>query len=78
MGAILKKTGLDTIIITGRSATPVFLEITEDNIEVKNAEDIWGKDTHETMKILKSESSSNISISCILCSPFVLLFRVPN
>ena len=64
-GAFLKKAGLDAIIITGSSDTPIFLEITEDNIEIKNAEHIWGKDTHETMKILKSESSSNISIACI-------------
>jgi aldehyde:ferredoxin oxidoreductase len=64
-GAFLKRAGLDAIIITGNSNTPVFLEITEDNIEIKNAEHIWGKDTHETMKILKSESSSNISIACI-------------
>ena len=64
-GAFLKKAGLDAIIITGRSATPVFLKITEDLIEIKKAQHIWGKDTHETMKILKSESSSNVSIACI-------------
>ncbi len=64
-GAILKKAGFDALIVTGRSSEPIYLEITEDSIEIKKAKHIWGKDTHETMKILKSESSSNVSIACI-------------
>ena len=64
-GANLKKAGFDGLVITGKADKPVYLEVTEDGIEIKSAEHIWGKDTHETMKILKDELSSNISVACI-------------
>ena len=64
-GANLKKAGFDGLVITGKSVKPVYLEITEDGININNAEHIWGKDTHETMKILKSELTPNISVACI-------------
>lgn len=64
-GANLKKAGFDGLVITGKSNKPVYLKITEEGIEIKSAEHIWGKDTHETMKMLKETSSSNISIACI-------------
>ena len=41
-GAILKKTGLDALIITGKSSKPVYLEITDDSINIKDAKHIWG------------------------------------
>ena len=64
-GANLKKAGFDGLVITGKADKPVYLEVTEDDIKIKSAEHIWGKDTHETMKILKNGSSSNISVACI-------------
>ena len=64
-GANLKKAGFDGLVITGKSDNPVYLKVTEEGIEIKDAINIWGKDTHETMKILKNELSSNISVACI-------------
>ncbi|MDP8269175.1 MAG: aldehyde ferredoxin oxidoreductase family protein [Candidatus Tenebribacter davisii] len=64
-GEKLKKAGYDGLIITGKSANPVYLDITEAGIEIKNAESIWGKDTHKTMDILKETLTSKISVACI-------------
>ncbi len=64
-GANLKKAGFDGLVITGKSDKPVYLIITEEGIEIKDAINIWGKDTHETMKILKDEINPNISVACI-------------
>ncbi len=64
-GANLKKAGFDGLVITGKADKPVYLKITEEGIEIKSAEHIWGKDTHETMRILKDELTSNISVACI-------------
>ncbi len=64
-GANLKKAGFDGLVITGKSNKPVYLKITEEGIEIKSAEHIWGKNTHETMKMLQNTSSSNISVACI-------------
>ncbi len=64
-GANLKKAGFDGLVITGKADKPVYLKITEEGIEIKSAEHIWGKNTHETMKMLHDTSSSNISVACI-------------
>ncbi len=51
----LKSCGYDGIFVRGISETPVYLVITEDNVELKDASHLWGKDTVETKKILKEE-----------------------
>ncbi len=65
-GAMLKKAGFDGIIITGKADKPVYLTISEDAIDIKCAEHLWGKDTHETPALIKeTENIKNISIACI-------------
>lgn len=64
-GFELKKAGYDGIIIEGKANNPVIINIDDSNIEIKNAEHIWGKDTYETDKILKEQLSSNIQIMSI-------------
>lgn len=55
---LFKKTGYDALIIEGKSEKPVYLYITEDNINFKDASHIWGKDTIETTEIIKKELSN--------------------
>ena len=50
----MKYAGYDAIMIHGISKKKVYLQIIDDNVEIKNAEDIWGKDTIETQQILKA------------------------
>ncbi len=64
-GALLKGTGIDGIIIQGKSAKPVYLYITEAGVEIRNAEHLWGKDTHETRYMIMNETSTKASIACI-------------
>ncbi len=47
-GNVLKKTGIDGFIVTGKAEKPVYLLITDDKIEIKDASHLWGKNTHET------------------------------
>ena len=42
-GAELKYAGYDLLILTGRSANPVYLNIRDDKVEILPADDIWGK-----------------------------------
>lgn len=51
----LKRTGYDGIIVTGASDKPVYLWITEEGFEVRDASHLWGKDTYETEEMLKDE-----------------------
>jgi len=57
----IKKAGIDGIIIMGASDKPVYLKITENGAEIKDASDLWGKDIFETSKILKEQSGSNLT-----------------
>jgi aldehyde:ferredoxin oxidoreductase len=65
-GPELRKAGFDGIVIKGASKRPVYLNITEDTTELKDASSIWGKGTIETSKILKEKSGSELTrIACI-------------
>ncbi|MHA1336144.1 MAG: aldehyde ferredoxin oxidoreductase family protein [Promethearchaeota archaeon] len=65
-GPELKKAGYDGIIIYGASESPVYIDITEESTEIKDATDLWGKGTLETSEILKKRSGSNLTrIACI-------------
>src|ERR1019366_3511295 len=52
-GAELKMAGWDMIILEGRSPQPVYLHIENDDAELLDAADIWGKTTWETEPALK-------------------------
>lgn len=51
-GLHLKKAGYDALIITGKSPNPVWLEVTDKNVNFHDAIDLWGKTTSETQSAL--------------------------
>lgn len=53
-GTAQKRTGFDAIYITGKSSNPVYLLITEQGGQLKDAGDVWGKSTEETNNIVQS------------------------
>ncbi|MCD6493479.1 MAG: aldehyde ferredoxin oxidoreductase family protein [Archaeoglobaceae archaeon] len=55
-----KKAGVDFLYITGRAEKPVYLLIEDDNIEVRDASHLWGKDTFETEEILKKDHKGEV------------------
>lgn len=54
-GVELKKAGFDAIIIEGVSPSPVYLWIKDGQVEILEAEHIWGKKTAEADKLIKRE-----------------------
>lgn len=62
----IKHAGYDTIIIRGKSPTPVYLWINNDKVELRDAAHLWGKGTHETRRIIREElENSRVEIACI-------------
>lgn len=55
MGVMMKFAGYDHLIITGRSDKPVYLKISNDEVEILDAKHLWGKDTWETTDIIRKE-----------------------
>ena len=47
-GPVMKSAGLDGILITGQSPTPVYLLFRNGQAEILPADDWWGLDTHDT------------------------------
>jgi len=52
--------GYDGLIIKGRAEKPVYLFVTDDGIEIKDASHVWGKDRVETYKILTKEGTEEL------------------
>ena len=61
----MKRTGFDMFIFEGRASEPVYVLVNEDQVEVRSAAHVWGKDTHETTDILKAETSKDARVACI-------------
>jgi aldehyde:ferredoxin oxidoreductase len=52
-GAELKFAGYDAIMFTGASKDPVYLNIEDSEVELRDASHLWGKDVFETDDILR-------------------------
>ena len=64
-GVALKRAGYDGIVITGQSQEPVYLSITPEEVLIKKAAHVWGKDTYETDRLLKEEIGRRTVVTCI-------------
>jgi aldehyde:ferredoxin oxidoreductase len=53
--AEFRLTGWDGMILTGKASSPVTLVITEDSVEIRDAERLWGLDTEKTDHALRAE-----------------------
>ncbi len=65
-GAEVKKAGYDGIIISGASNEPVYLEIKDDKVLLKEANFLWGKGTFYTTEKLKELfGDEKAKVACI-------------
>ena len=49
----IKWAGWDMIIVRGKAAKPVYLSVKNDQVELKPADAVWGKDTFDAEEMLK-------------------------
>jgi aldehyde:ferredoxin oxidoreductase len=67
-GPDLRRTGIDFIIVEGVSEKPVYLEIDDDGVALKDASEIEGKDVYQKSDWLEASLSTkkrNVSSMCI-------------
>jgi len=65
-GSKLKRAGYDGIVVTGRAKSPVYLWVHDGVAEIREAGKVWGRDTHETEDVIKSEiDHPNASVAAI-------------
>lgn len=67
-GRCLKSCGYDALVITGQASDLVYIRLTDDTVEFKDATHLRGKDTWETENQLREvygRSDHRVSIACI-------------
>jgi aldehyde:ferredoxin oxidoreductase len=65
-GTELKKSGFDAIVIKGKAKKAVYLWIRDGQVEIRNAEHLWGKETKNAQEKIREElNDSKIRIALI-------------
>jgi len=65
-GPEIKYAGYDGIVITGRARSPAYLYVDDDQVELRDATFLWGKDTYETYHHLYAHlGDESFKLACI-------------
>lgn len=54
-GALLKLAGVDTIIVEGQANNPVYLWVHDGEVEIRDAQHLWGMHVDETVDTIQTE-----------------------
>lgn len=63
-GPELKYAGYDGIVIVGEAASPVYIDIFNDDVTIKNAQHLWGKGVFDTLQMLRT-GDKDVQVACI-------------
>ncbi len=55
LGAAFRWVGATALVVTGRAEKPVYLVVSENGVEIKDASHLWGKTIYQTEEELKKE-----------------------
>ncbi|MBM3240871.1 hypothetical protein FJZ31_31700 [Candidatus Poribacteria bacterium] len=64
-GSELKYAGFDGIVVWGKAEKPVYLWVNDEDVQIVDAGDIWGRDTYSTQKYLMDQHGGDTKIACI-------------
>jgi aldehyde:ferredoxin oxidoreductase len=63
---VLKASGYDIVLFEGKADHPVYLLIRDGKAELKDANNLWGKDTGKTEEMIRQENGDKgLKIACI-------------
>lgn len=66
LGPELRKAGHDIVIVEGKAEKPVYLVVSDDKVELKDASAFWGMTTGDAQEFIKDElGDSKFRIACI-------------
>ena len=55
-GTAMKMAGYDAVVIQGKSATPVIVDISANQATIQDASGLWGQDVWQTQKAIKKKA----------------------
>ncbi len=62
---MLKFSGYDNLVITGKADHPVYIKIHDDEVQIRDADHIWGKDLWEATEVIWDEVGDVYTVACI-------------
>lgn len=60
-GPEVKYAGFDGMIIKGKASKPVYLWLKDGEVEIRDAKNVWGKDTYKTEEIIRKETGEKMA-----------------
>src|SRR3989441_4297837 len=63
-GAELKRAGWDGIVVKGAATSPVYIYIKDDQVEIRDAQHLWGLEIMDTEDTLKAEGGERLARVC--------------
>ncbi|MCX5896478.1 MAG: hypothetical protein NTZ51_11715, partial [Proteobacteria bacterium] len=64
-GATLKKAGYDGMVIKGKARHPVYISISDDKVEIKDASHLWGQTNSQAQKVIRDEKGQKVKLFSI-------------
>lgn len=64
-GRDLKSCGYDALVIRGKAKSPVYIQLTDSSVDIRDAADLWGKTTAEVQSTLSDKIDKGSSILSI-------------
>jgi len=64
-GPKLKWAGYDAIVIVGKAASPKYLYISDEKVEIRDGKFLWGMSTFTTQDTLARKHGDDVSVACI-------------
>lgn len=64
-GIEMKACGCDALIIYGKADHPVYIKVTDQGAEIKDASHIWGKDAYEAEDIIQAAEGGKFQVASI-------------
>ena len=61
----LKKAGYDMVVMEGKSGKPCYVLIEDENVQILDAADLWGKNSFEAQDLLEKKHGKNSGILLI-------------
>ena len=61
----LRNAGFDHVVILGKSAEPVYVKISDNEVELVPASHLWGMDTYQTVDSIWDELGDHYEVACI-------------
>lgn len=65
LGVAIRFCGIDTLWLQGKAARPVYLVIDEHGVVIRDGRDLWGRDTFETVDLLKEREGRDTEVASI-------------